>query len=59
MLANHGSVVVGKGLEATVYAVEELEETARLVLLLRGLTARGLDDAQIRDVVTHFDVEWD
>jgi hypothetical protein len=26
---------------------------------LRGLPARGLDDAQIRDVVTHFDVEWD
>jgi len=59
MLANHGPVVAGKGLEAAVYAVEELEETARLALLLRGLPARGLDDAQIRDVVTHFDVEWD
>ena len=51
-------VVAGKGLEAAVYAIEELEETARLALLLRGLPARGLDDAQIRDVVTHFDVEW-
>jgi 3-dehydro-4-phosphotetronate decarboxylase len=59
MLANHGSVVAGKGLEAAVYAVEELEETAWLALLLRGLTARGLDDAQIRGAVTHFDVEWD
>ena len=59
MLANHGPVVAGKGLEAAVYAVEELEETARLALLLRGLPARGLDNAQIRDVVTHFDVEWD
>ena len=59
MLANHGPVVAGKGLEAAVYAVEELEETARLALLLRGLPARGLDDAQIRDVVNHFDVEWD
>jgi ribulose-5-phosphate 4-epimerase/fuculose-1-phosphate aldolase len=59
MLANHGPVVAGKGLEAAVYAVEELEETARLALLLRGLPARGLDDVQIRDVVTHFDVEWD
>ena len=59
MLANHGPVVAGKGLEAAVYAVEELEETARLALLLRGLPARGLDNAQIRGVVTHFDVEWD
>ena len=59
MLANHGQVVAGKGLEAAVYAVEELEETARLALLLRGLPARGLDDAQIGDVVNHFDVEWD
>ena len=59
MLANHGPVVAGKGLEAAVYAVEELEETARLALLLRGLPARGLDNAQIRDVVNHFDVEWD
>ena len=59
MLANHGPVVAGKGLEAAVYAVEELEESARLAFLLRGLPARGLDDAQIRDVVTHFDVEWD
>ena len=40
-------------------AIEELEETARLALLLRGLPARGLDDAHIRDVVTHFDVKWD
>ena len=59
MLANHGPVVAGKGLEAAVYAVEELEETARLALLLRGLPALGLDDAQTRDVVNHFDVEWD
>jgi ribulose-5-phosphate 4-epimerase/fuculose-1-phosphate aldolase len=59
MLANHGPVVAGKGLEAAVYAIEELEETARLALLLRGLPARGLDAAQIRDVVTHFDVDWD
>jgi hypothetical protein len=36
-----------------------LEETARLALLLRGLPARRLDDAQIREVVNHFDVEWD
>ena len=59
MLANHGPVVAGEGLEAAVYAVEELEETARLALLLLGLPASRLNDAQIRDVVNHFDVEWD
>ncbi|MDA1152556.1 MAG: aldolase, partial [Proteobacteria bacterium] len=54
-----GPVVACKCLDAAVYAIEELEETARLALLLRGLPARGLDAAQIRDVVTHFDVDWD
>ena len=33
--------------------------TRMLALLLRGLPASRLDDAQIRDVVDHFDVEWD
>ncbi len=59
VLANHGPVVAAKDLEAAVFAVEELEETARLALLLRGADARMLDLAQIRDIVTHFDVEWD
>ncbi|MCI5078131.1 aldolase [Oricola sp.] len=59
MLANHGPVVAGKELEAAVFAIEELEETARLALMLRGADPRMMDPAQIRDVVTHFDVEWD
>lgn len=59
MLANHGPVVAGKDVEAACYAIEELEETARLAMLMRGYEARCLTDAQIRDVVTHFDVEWD
>ena len=59
VLANHGPVVAAKDLEAAVFAVEELEETARLALLMRGADARMLDAAQIRDVVTTFDVEWD
>src|SRR4029453_18318030 len=37
LLANHGPVVAGKDLEAAVYATEELEETAKLRLLLHGL----------------------
>ncbi|SMF75486.1 Ribulose-5-phosphate 4-epimerase/Fuculose-1-phosphate aldolase [Tistlia consotensis] len=58
LLANHGPVVAGKDLEAAVYAMEELEETARLALLLRGCNPRLLTGAQIADVVTTFDVEW-
>ena len=37
LLANHGPVVSGDTLEAAVFATEELEETAKLYLLLRGL----------------------
>lgn len=59
LLANHGPVVAAKDLEAAVYAMEELEETARLALLTRGGSPRMLTDAQIRDIVTEFDVEWD
>ncbi|MEM8755896.1 MAG: 3-oxo-tetronate 4-phosphate decarboxylase [Pseudomonadota bacterium] len=59
LLANHGPVVAAKDLEAAVYAMEELEETARLALLTRGMGPIGLTGAQIRDVVDHFDVEWD
>ena len=59
LLANHGPVVAARDLEAAVYAMEELEETARLALLTRGLGPIGLTPDQIRDVVTTFDVDWD
>ncbi len=59
VLANHGPVVAGRDLEAAVYAMEELEETARLALLTRGANPVGLTTAQIRDLVQHFDIEWD
>jgi len=59
VLANHGPVVAAAELEAAVHAIEELEETAKLALLTRGCGAIGLNDAQIRDLVQHFDVEWD
>ena len=59
MLANHGPVVAGKDVEAAVNAVEELEDTARLALLTRGLNPRMLTGDQVRAVVTKFDVEWD
>lgn len=59
MLANHGPVVAGKDVEAACNAIEELEDTARLALLTRGLEPRQLSDAQITDIVTHFNVEWE
>ncbi len=42
LLANHGPVVAGKELEATVYAMEELEEGAKLAMMTRGMGAIGL-----------------
>lgn len=59
MLANHGPVVSGKDVEAACNAIEELEDTARLALLTRGMGARGLSRAQLREVVTRFNVEWE
>lgn len=57
LLANHGPVVAGDTLEAAVYAMEELEETAKLFLLLRGLNPRFLTPAQVDDLVATFGVE--
>jgi ribulose-5-phosphate 4-epimerase/fuculose-1-phosphate aldolase len=50
LLANHGPVVAGDSLEAAVFAIEELEETAKLYLLLRGLNPRYLTPAQVKDL---------
>ncbi|PKU25521.1 3-oxo-tetronate 4-phosphate decarboxylase [Telmatospirillum siberiense] len=57
LLANHGPVVSGVSLEAAVYAMEELEETAKLFLLLQGLPTRPLTDLQIEDLKTTFKLE--
>ncbi len=54
LLANHGPVVAGDTLEAAVFAMEELEETAKLYLLLRGLNPRTLSAAQVSDLVKTF-----
>ena len=59
LLANHGPVVAAKDLEAGIFAMEELEETAKLAILLRGTGAAGLDAAQVGAVVRRFDLEWD
>jgi len=57
LLANHGPVVAGDTLEAAVFAIEELEETARLYLLLRGLNPRYLSPEQVEDLAKTFGLE--
>ncbi|KQX51331.1 MULTISPECIES: 3-oxo-tetronate 4-phosphate decarboxylase [Ensifer] len=42
LMANHGPVVAGKTLEDAQYAIEELEETAKLFLLLQNRDVRPL-----------------
>ncbi len=59
LLAHHGPVVAGKDLEAAAYAMEELEETAKLTLLTLGLRPKILAADQIHELVEHFEVEWD
>jgi len=59
LLANHGPVVAGTDVEAACNAIEELEETAKLAIMMRGFDARALTPAQVRDVVRKFEVEWD
>ncbi|MGY3109512.1 ribulose-5-phosphate 4-epimerase/fuculose-1-phosphate aldolase [Bradyrhizobium sp. LM6.9] len=57
LLANHGPVVSGDTLEASVFATEELEETAKLYLLLRGMNPRYLSPEQVEDLVKVFGVK--
>ncbi|MBS8260715.1 aldolase [Roseibium polysiphoniae] len=59
LLANHGPVVAGKNLETAVYAMEELEETAKLAVLLRGIEANGMGQADVERLVKRFDIQWD
>jgi ribulose-5-phosphate 4-epimerase/fuculose-1-phosphate aldolase len=47
LLANHGPVIAGKDLETAVYATEELEETAKIYLLLRGQKLKLLTPEQV------------
>jgi ribulose-5-phosphate 4-epimerase/fuculose-1-phosphate aldolase len=56
LLANHGPVVAGTSLEAAVNAIEELEETAKLFLLLRSDRTRWLTPEQAADVRKRFPI---
>ena len=50
LLANHGPVVAGTTLANAQYATEELEETAKLFLLLRGAAIKPLTLEQVTEL---------
>lgn len=54
LLANHGPVVAGTSLANAQYAAEELEETAKLFLLLQGHAIRPLSAEQVDDLRARF-----
>ena len=58
MLANHGPVVAGKDIEAACNAIEELEDTARLAMITRGLSPSALLSEDVLTLAAKFDVEW-
>ena len=58
LLANHGPVVAGTDLDAAVYAMEELEEAAKLTIMCRGLSPNLLNEAQINGLVNKFDLDY-
>lgn len=54
LLANHGPVVAGTSLTAASSAIEELEETARLFLMLQGHRVRQLTPEQVDELREKF-----
>ena len=57
LLANHGPIVSAATLDGAVYATEELEETAKLFLLLRGAPVRTLTESQIAELRSVFELK--
>ena len=54
LLANHGPVVSGKSLDDAVDSAEELEQTARLSLLLTGRDTQPLTALQVAELEAAF-----
>ena len=54
LLANHGPVVAGSDIDTAVYATEELEETAKLFLMLRGERLRLLNAEQVAELIRRY-----
>jgi ribulose-5-phosphate 4-epimerase/fuculose-1-phosphate aldolase len=55
LLANHGPVVAGSSLANAQFAMEELEETAKLFLMLKSLKTRPLTPQQVADLHARYD----
>lgn len=54
LLANHGPVVSGTSLANALNAIEELEETAKLFLLLRGSETKPLSPEQVQKLMKNY-----
>ncbi|MFO1312266.1 MAG: 3-oxo-tetronate 4-phosphate decarboxylase [Burkholderiales bacterium] len=54
LLANHGPVVAGSSLDAAVESAEELEEAAKISLLLHGRAVRPLSAPEIDELARRF-----
>lgn len=52
LLANHGPIVSAPGLAAATDSIEELEQTARLFLLVTGREVRSLSTAEVDELRT-------
>ena len=58
LLSNHGPVVSGPDLEGAIYASEELEETAKIFLLLQNARTNCLNAEQIEELKTAFKLDF-
>ncbi|MGI9450479.1 MAG: 3-oxo-tetronate 4-phosphate decarboxylase [Geminicoccaceae bacterium] len=54
LLANHGPVVAGKSLDQAAGAIEELEATAKLFLLLKDQKTKPLSSEDVDDLSRRF-----
>jgi len=54
VLAHHGPVIAGPSLDEAIAILEELEESARLYLLVRGLAYAPLDEAAVNELRERF-----
>lgn len=54
LLENHGPIVSARTLDAAVFAIEELEEAAKLALITRGMPVRYLSWSAIDDLIQTF-----
>lgn len=54
IMANHGPIVSAQTVESCVYGMEELEESCKLAMLLKGLDANKLTGEQIDFLLSKF-----